>query len=62
VLAGLDGAAYGRDPVPRLGISGTAIKGISHKALPFVAIMTNATLIIAYVPAISLTLPSLLGY
>ncbi|MCK1792034.1 TRAP transporter large permease [Pseudomonas violetae] len=44
------------------GISGTAIEEISHKALPFVAILTIATLIIAYVPAITLTLPALLGY
>ncbi|SNS19947.1 TRAP transporter large permease [Pseudomonas segetis] len=44
------------------GISGTAIEDISKRALPFVAILTIATFIIACVPAISLTLPRLLGY
>ncbi|WP_339486254.1 TRAP transporter large permease [Pseudomonas sp. EL_65y_Pfl2_R95] len=44
------------------GISGTAIEDISKRALPFVAVLTIATFIIACIPAISLTLPRMLGY
>jgi len=44
------------------GIGGASIEDISMKAIPFAAVAIIAIFIIAYVPAISLWLPSLLGY
>lgn len=44
------------------GIGGATIEEISVKALPFAAMSIIAIFIIAYVPEISLWLPSLLGY
>jgi C4-dicarboxylate transporter DctM subunit len=44
------------------GIGGASIEDISIKALPFAMMSIIAIFIIAYVPEISLWLPSLLGY
>ncbi len=44
------------------GIGGASIEDISVKALPFAMMSIIAIFIIAYVPEISLWLPSLLGY
>lgn len=44
------------------GIGGEAVEKIIVKVLPFVAVNTIATFIIAYVPQISLWLPKTLGY
>jgi C4-dicarboxylate transporter DctM subunit len=44
------------------GIGGASIEDISVKALPFAVMSIIAIFIIAYVPEISLWLPSLLGY
>ena len=44
------------------GIGGSTIEEISVKALPFALTSIVAIFIIAYVPEISLWLPSLLGY
>ena len=44
------------------GIGGASIEDISVKALPFAIMSVIAIFIIAYVPEISLWLPSLLGY
>lgn len=44
------------------GIGGATIEDISVKALPFAMMAIIAIFIIAYVPAISLWLPGLLGY
>ena len=44
------------------GIGGEAVGKIIVKGLPFVLVSTIATFIIAYVPQISLWLPSLMGY
>ena len=44
------------------GIGGESVEKIIVKVLPFVLVTTIATFIIAYVPQISLWLPSLMGY
>lgn len=44
------------------GIGGEAVEKIIVKVLPFVAVTTIATFIIAYVPQISLWLPKMMGY
>jgi C4-dicarboxylate transporter DctM subunit len=44
------------------GIANTTIEDISLKALPFSVVEISAVFLIAYVPAISLWLPELLGY
>lgn len=44
------------------GIGGVPVEKIIVKVLPFVFVTTIATFIIAYVPQISLWLPSLMGY
>ena len=44
------------------GIGGEPVEKIIVKVLPFVLVTTIATFIIAYVPQISLWLPSLMGY
>lgn len=44
------------------GIGGEPVEKIIVKVLPFVFVTTIATFIIAYVPQISLWLPSLMGY
>ncbi|MEO8012625.1 TRAP transporter large permease [Polaromonas sp.] len=44
------------------GIGGESVEKIIVKVLPFVFVTTIATFIIAYVPQISLWLPSLMGY
>ncbi len=44
------------------GIADTSIEDISLKAIPFSIVEISAVFLIAYVPAISLWLPGLLGY
>jgi C4-dicarboxylate transporter DctM subunit len=44
------------------GIANTSIEDISLKAIPFSIVEISAVFLIAYVPAISLWLPKLLGY
>ncbi|MCV2402411.1 TRAP transporter large permease [Marinomonas sp. C2222] len=44
------------------GISKTPLEEVTAKALPFACVSTIAVIVIAYVPSISLTLPSWLGY
>ena len=44
------------------GIADTSIEDISLKAIPFSVVEISAVFLIAYVPAISLWLPGLLGY
>jgi len=44
------------------GIGGEPVEKIIVKVLPFVFVSTIATFVIAYVPQISLWLPTLLGY
>ncbi|GAB3478158.1 TRAP transporter large permease [Marinomonas epiphytica] len=44
------------------GISKTPLEEVTAKALPFALVSTIAVILVAYVPAISLTLPKLLGY
>ena len=44
------------------GIGGEAVEKIIVKVLPFVAVSTVAVFLIAYVPQISLWLPTLMGY
>jgi C4-dicarboxylate transporter DctM subunit len=44
------------------GIGGQSVEKIVVKVLPFVFVTTVATFVIAYVPQISLWLPSLMGY
>ena len=44
------------------GIGDTTIEDISLKAIPFSIVEISAVFLIAYVPAISLWLPTLLGY
>ena len=44
------------------GIGGESVEKIVVKVLPFVFVSTIATFVIAYVPQISLWLPSLMGY
>lgn len=44
------------------GVSGTSIEEISMRALPFAFTSVLAVFIIAYIPQITLFLPSLLGY
>ncbi len=44
------------------GIADTSIEDISLKAIPFSIVEISAVFLIAYVPSISLWLPSLLGY
>ncbi|MFT2099494.1 TRAP transporter large permease [Marinomonas sp. 2405UD66-6] len=44
------------------GISKTPLEEVTAKALPFALMSTIAVILVAYIPAISLTLPRLLGY
>ncbi|MBR7889244.1 TRAP transporter large permease subunit, partial [Marinomonas sp. A79] len=44
------------------GISDTPLEEVTAKAMPFALVSTLAVIVIAYVPQIALTLPSLLGY
>ena len=44
------------------GVSGSSVEAISVKTLPFVGVAIIAVFIIAFVPQISLFLPSLMGY
>lgn len=44
------------------GISKTPLEEVTAKALPFALVSTIAVIIVAYIPAIPLTLPRLLGY
>ena len=44
------------------GIANTSIEDISLKAIPFSIVEISAVFLIAYIPAISLWLPTLLGY
>jgi C4-dicarboxylate transporter DctM subunit len=44
------------------GIGGETVEKIIVRVLPFVAVSTIAVFLIAYVPALSLWLPGLVGY